>query len=583
MASCEEDVLSELLIAQLLEEDLCLLGSAKEAERLQLDQVIAISTRATGRIPKFSASTGVSEVKDDADIALEIYAEDARLSSDSAYAQRIQSSNIADRQYAQKVAAAERKLMLDAEFARRLQAVDEEGRDIDQAKDAESLLGRDVVDKIMAADLNEKGKGTSEKSVKLEQFTQNLGKGKGKGREFDEADYRQTKRPRLMSEDMDGIVPAYETCGICMDTFQPTYSPHAASLSANSSSRLQFGLRLPCPQQHAYCVGCLSSYIESKLGGDSGIVVFPIRCPECPITDFIDGIPDDIAERILGKEKMVLWLGSPETTQFGPHIYCPNPKCSAIVQTPEDSNDPQAVCPSCQLLMCVACRVAWHDAISCEEYQALPPEERSPEDRLLLELAKAKKWRRCPNCSSLVELISGCNHISCRCGTHFCFKCGSLTTTKGKCLREPSCELWDEEMLLEERERDRARAANLDPAYANSTPRAAYARRARLDGRSRCVQPSATRKATNLTGTVGAPAVICSRHGFTTDMIRNLVCGYCNARLNSLADLRFHLRRVRHHPLYSCCGRFFRRVEDYERHTNTSTRFGAHVHQMRSD
>lgn len=116
---------------------------------------------------------------------------------------------------------------------------------------------------------------------------------------------------------MEGIITvAYATCGICMDAFQPTYSPYSASISANSSSRLQFGLRLPCPQQHAYCVGCLTSYIQSKLdpegkgGGNSGIIVFPIRCPECPMTDFIDGIPDDVAGRILGPEKMVLWVGS---------------------------------------------------------------------------------------------------------------------------------------------------------------------------------------------------------------------------------------------------------------------------------
>ncbi|KAJ7695393.1 hypothetical protein B0H17DRAFT_1271880 [Mycena rosella] len=538
MTSCEDDVLSELLIAQLLEEDLRLLGSVKEAERLQLDQVIAASVRSTGRIPKFSASV---TVKEDADVALEIYAEDARLNSDAAYARRVQHSSIADRQYAQKVAAAEKKLMLDAEFARHLQAVDDEGRDTDKVKDAESLLGRDVVDKIMASDLNEKGKGKIETSVKLEHFDQNTARRHG------------------------GHPTAICKMRICMDPFQSTHSPYAASLSANSSSRLQFGLRLPCPQQHAYCVGCLGSYITGKLeGASAGVAVFPIRCPECPVADFIDGIPDDVAERTLGKEKMVLWDHQKLLLSI-PHIYCPNPKCSAIVQTSEDTEDPQAVCPSCELLICVACRVAWHHGLSCEQYQALPPDERSPEDRLLLELAKAKHWRRCPNCSSLVELVSGCNHISCRCGTHFCFKCGcwSLTTTKGACLRDPPCSLWDEEMLLEERERDRAREADRNPPPYNAAPPPPPPHE-HVHGFN---LPGPARRAS--LNWMDDPAVVCSRHYFTTDMIRNLVCGYCNVRLNSLADLRFHLLHVRRHPVYSCCGRFFRRVEDYERHTNT--------------
>ncbi|KAJ7857297.1 hypothetical protein B0H14DRAFT_2751532 [Mycena olivaceomarginata] len=556
--SCEDEVLSEILIAQLLEEDLRLLGSAKEAERLQLDQVFAVSARATGRIPKFSAKTGVSTTQDDEDLALALLAEDARVSSDAAFAQRVQASTIADVHYAQKVAAAEKKMMLDAEFARRLQAVDDEGQDTDQVKDAESLLGRDAVERIMASDLNEKGKG---------KFESNSHSGVEQEEPVNKDDVK------IKQEDTEGTIAApYATCGICMDAFQPTYSPYTASLSANSTHT---------------AVGCLTSYIESKLdpdgngSGNSGIIVFPIRCPECPITDFMDGIADEIAARVLGPEKMVLWDHQKLLNSI-PHLYCPNPKCSAIVQTPEDTENPQAECPSCQLLLCVACRIAWHNDISCEQYQALPPDERSPEDRLLHELASAKNWRRCPNCSSLVELISGCNHMTCRCGTHFCFKCGSLATTKGMCTREPPCSLWDEEMLLEERERERERVAIIvpfvlpppayNPAPVYNPPPAPYI-------------PQINYRIAGSLDWMDNPDVVCSRHPFTTGMISNLVCGYCNVRLNSLADLRFHLSRVRHHPVFSCCGRFFRRVQDYERHIDTyAARFnGAHVHQMRRD
>ncbi|KAK7046632.1 RBR-type E3 ubiquitin transferase, partial [Favolaschia claudopus] len=576
-----DEILSEILIAQLLEEDLRAVESAKEAERLQLDQVFAVSARASGRIPKFSASAK-SVIQNDADfvffgvVALAFLAADARISSDAAFAQRVQASTIADLQYAQQVAAAEKKFMLDAEFARRLQAVDDEGQDTDQVQDAESLLGQDVVDHIMASDLNEKGKGKIDSSldnkhfsVKQEQHGFEMSRGKGKRPEFDEGMNFRQKRLRMVSElqiKQEEAEPAiYATCGICMDAFQPTFSPYTASLSANSSSRLQFGLRLPCPQQHAYCVGCLTTYIESKLdpdgkgAGSSGIIVFPIRCPECPITDFMDGIPDDIAARVMGPEKMVLWDHQKLLNSI-PHLYCPNPKCSAIVQTPEETDNPQAVCPSCQLLLCVPCRVAWHNGISCEQYQALPPDERSLEDRLLHELAKAKRWRRCPNCSV--------------CGTHFCFKCGSLATTKGQCQRVPPCDLWDEEMLLEERERDRELAANAippvhpPPAY-NPAP-APY-----------IPQPAVIRRAAGSLDWIDDPNIVCSRHPFTTDMIRNLVCGYCNVRLNSLADLRFHLSHVRHHPVFFCCGRFFRREQDYDRHVEALSRSrGRHFHPM---
>ncbi|KAI8148114.1 hypothetical protein BJV82DRAFT_653997 [Fennellomyces sp. T-0311] len=41
-----------------------------------------------------------------------------------------------------------------------------------------------------------------------------------------------------------------------------------------------------------------------------------------------------------------------------------------------------------------------------------------------VEFALAKNWSRCPNCRHVVERISGCNFIYCRCGANFCYRCG---------------------------------------------------------------------------------------------------------------------------------------------------------------
>jgi hypothetical protein len=114
---------------------------------------------------------------------------------------------------------------------------------------------------------------------------------------------------------------ALATCGICMEAFRPTYSLYTASRAANSSSDLQLGLLLPCPHQHGYCIGCLTAYIDSKIdpdhnGGNSSNNPFPIRCPECQATEFVDGISDAVAARILSPEKMVLWV----CTQVSPSV-----------------------------------------------------------------------------------------------------------------------------------------------------------------------------------------------------------------------------------------------------------------------
>lgn len=106
----------------------------------------------------------------------------------------------------------------------------------------------------------------------------------------------------------------YTCCGICMEPFQPTYSPISATTTATSHDRVAFGLFLPCPGSHGYCISCLSTYITSKLdpdedgGGRMDIVVFPLLCPECSSQQWPQGIEDGVAERVLGEKAMGLWV-----------------------------------------------------------------------------------------------------------------------------------------------------------------------------------------------------------------------------------------------------------------------------------
>ena len=62
------------------------------------------------------------------------------------------------------------------------------------------------------------------------------------------------------------------------------------------------------------------------------------------------------------------------------------------------------------------------------------------------------------------------------------------------------------------------------------------------------------------------PGVAILTHQFTRQMITTLTCGYCNSRLNSVNDLKYHLSNVRYHAVFSCCGRFFKRAVDLDRH-----------------
>ncbi|KIM74131.1 hypothetical protein PILCRDRAFT_828552 [Piloderma croceum F 1598] len=548
------DLLSELLIAQLLQEDLDLWTFAVEAEKIQLDGILTSSAPDTMDHNMEITCPFVSEPPvDDGDLALAIFAADARLTSDAAYVESLQLSEeasfVASRQYAQTVAAAEKKLLLDTEFARKLQDAENAGTAKSGIlEDADSILGPHAIDAIMAPDPNSKGKG--------KMVLHNIDD--------------QPEQAQSIVEDVPIALP-YFSCGICREPFQETFSPISASLSANSSSRLSFGLRLPCPRLHTYCISCLSSYIHHKIepdGESQDTMAFPIRCPECPVTEWVDGIPDDVAQKILDEKSLLIWYHRKLLDSL-PRYYCPNPRCSTLLELHEEPSDPRAVCPYCEVLICVPCRVEWHQNLSCENFQALAPDERSPEDQLVLQLAKAENWRRCPNCSHIVELTMGCNHVTCRCGTHFCFRCGShWDIKKGRCTRNPSCELWDEEMLLEIRERERERQHAQQPQGQPAPPVIP-------------LQPGPLVPAAVVHGTFEwlDNANIVGNHPFTTRMVQRLNCGYCHARLNSVADLRYHLTHVRRHSVYACCGRLFEDANAYEQHQQ-AVGLGRHFHRV---
>lgn len=152
MDQANDDALSELLIAQLLEEDLRLLAQASIAERFQVTQALSDTTpplgtarKNQGRTVKRSSSPTkdhVDQVQADSDVAIQLTAAEARLGGDVALAQefkRLQDATLLDQQAAQKWAAAEVKLMLDAEFARKLQEMED-----DEEEDSDDLDALDV-------------------------------------------------------------------------------------------------------------------------------------------------------------------------------------------------------------------------------------------------------------------------------------------------------------------------------------------------------------------------------------------------------------------------------------------------------
>lgn len=238
-------------------------------------------------------------------------------------------------------------------------------------------------------------------------------------------------------------------------------------------------------------------------------------------------------------------------------MYCPNKRCANLFELPEGTFDPNGtnitVCHSCSTEICHQCAVAWHTGLNCTEYRALPPDERAPEDRMVLELATKNKWKRCPKCHVVVSLTSGCNHITCTCRHHFCYTCGGdWIEAESRCSNR--CALWnDEEQLLDER----VRPARERPIYIDE------------DRPAVPVNNHFTIQAINLEFYARRRTGPWLGNMLRADEYGDHACGYCNRQFRGLRALGRHLSTTTRHPVFSCCGKVFPTEEAMDRHQQT--------------
>jgi len=144
-------------------------------------------------------------------------------------------------------------------------------------------------------------------------------------------------------------------------------------------------------------------------------------------------------------------------------MYCTNKYCSQFIDLDTLSKTVSKYsCPKCDEVLCVHCRSAWHPGKSCPEHAAAVAETTTEDDGVFA-LAKQEGWRQCQQCHTMVELAHGCNHMTCRCGHHFCYACGaSWLDVAGKIEQQCKCELWNEDNLLDEERRRVAMVQRVD-------------------------------------------------------------------------------------------------------------------------
>ncbi|KZV16583.1 hypothetical protein F511_30877 [Dorcoceras hygrometricum] len=163
---------------------------------------------------------------------------------------------------------------------------------------------------------------------------------------------------------------------------------------------------------HSFCNNCVAKYVASKLQDN----IYTIDCPFTGCKGFLEPhhchtiLPKQVFDRWGDALCEAVILGSEK-------FYCPFKDCSALLIDDRAGRNEviiQSECPDCNRLFCVECKVPWHPGITCKEFQKLGKDERSNEDIMLINLAKERKWMRCPRCGFYVERTQGCLFMKCR-------------------------------------------------------------------------------------------------------------------------------------------------------------------------
>jgi LSD1 subclass zinc finger protein len=212
---------------------------------------------------------------------------------------------------------------------------------------------------------------------------------------------------------------------------------------------------------HPYCVGCLTALFERAIKDTS---LLPLQC--CA-----KAIDMDLVQRLLKPTQYQFLASKLEEKQAKRKMFCPT--CTRFINLDRfDGTETRLVECSCKTRLCIACQTKSHEPISCAMNQWASKQSNLPFDALV----KAKGWKKCPGCRTVIELKGGCNHITCAyCNYQFCFNCSSSWNQRSGQCSSNQCAVWDEDRLIDaanervneqERRRINNNNNNNDPAAA---------------------------------------------------------------------------------------------------------------------
>ena len=197
--------------------------------------------------------------------------------------------------------------------------------------------------------------------------------------------------------------------------------------------------------RHPFCADCWKQYLETMFEGNfGGAQAVQTRCPIPDCTELVDeqliqNVAPDLVPRFQ-QHLLDVFVESNRTMMR----WCPGPDCRRIAVKPRPDlfvgcNHTMFCEDGCQRRYCFECGLDPHDGrcvVPELELRDIPPP-----NRIVMSTANdGKTIQRCPRCKAPIEKNGGCNHMTCKCGAHFCWLCNADTTSNPYehfCGREP--------------------------------------------------------------------------------------------------------------------------------------------------
>ncbi|KAF8137116.1 hypothetical protein EV363DRAFT_1316693 [Boletus edulis] len=172
-----------------------------------------------------------------------------------------------------------------------------------------------------------------------------------------------------------------------------------------------YGKEIRAPCGHYYDIACVTKLFQCAARDET---LFPPRCCR-------QNIPITQVQPHFSPELVTIFQQKRVEFSTLKRVYCSSPTCSRFLGPHSDGISKVYTCPGCARQTCAKCRGKHSFSWMLAWMHACRPDASTSR---VLEVGRTAGWARCPGCSHMIERRQGCNHMTCRCHTEFCYHCG---------------------------------------------------------------------------------------------------------------------------------------------------------------